>query len=447
MKIQVRQSLYSSIAFGVVFIIIASLIYFLYVQNSQKILYNNLEKIAYITALFHLEEDELNAKQFEKVKKQFDEIVSGTIYQVYDEKGDIVWGNFEDKIPYGLLEKIQKEKSLNFITETSFCTGIFYEDNQGDFVIIAKEQKDILNEQLLSLFWILFFALIFGLVAVILLSRWLAHVAYRPFSSVIEQVRNISANNPVNQIDSPKTNDELQELTDTFNHLLERISETFVIQKNFVNYVSHEFKTPLASMLGNLEVFSLKDRSPKEYEQLSSKLILQIHQLESILNTLMVISDLRKDTELDFQFRIDELIWEIIEKVSAIYSQCKIDVQIEIDPKDENLLLINKDRTQFLMALFNIIENAVKYSNTNPISIIIAKREDNLCVTIRDRGVGIPKEAIENLSKPFFRAANSREIQGSGIGLSIALRILEKNGVNYTIDSQEEKGTQITITI
>lgn len=445
MKIQVRQSLYSSIAFGVVFIAISVLIYIFYYQNSKKEIYKNLEKTAYITALFYLEEDELNAKEFKKIREQFEEIVSGTEYQVYDIQNQIIWGSIEEKIPNEILETIKQRNRLSFSSEMNFCHGIFYEDNQGNFIIIAKEPKSVLNEQLVSLFWILFSALIIGLVAVVLLSRWLAHIAYKPFSDVIKQVKNIPPNNPSSQIDSPNTQDELQELTDTFNHLLEQISETFVIQKNFVSYVSHEFKTPLASMLGNLEVFSLKDRTPEEYEELSLNLISQIHQLEGILNTLIVVSDLRENVELSNQFRIDELIWEIIEKISSNYTNSQVEVQIDILPEDENLLIVHKDRTQLSIALFNIIENAIKYSRGKVVNINIFKEQEKLCLSVQDRGMGIPPPELENISKPFYRANNTNGIQGSGIGLSIALRILEKNGIKYKIQSKEGVGTVIQL--
>ena len=267
MKIQERQSLYSSIAFGVVFIIISVLIYMLYYENIKKETYKNLRKTAYIVALFHLEEDELNVREFEKVQKQFEEMVSGVSYQVYHKSGKLAYGNKRKHVDPEILKVIEREKKLDFTTETEYCHGIFYEDNQGDFVIITKETKSLLNSQLIILLWILISALLVGLIAVIFLSKWLARIAYKPFSNVIEQVKNISPDKSGMQIESPHTDDELQELTDTFNHLLRQISETFVIQKNFVNYVSHEFKTPLAAMLGNLEVFSLKERSPDEYSE------------------------------------------------------------------------------------------------------------------------------------------------------------------------------------
>lgn len=445
MKIQTRQSIYGTIAFGVVFICISVLIFFFYSSNLHKSLHKNLEKTAHIVALFHLEEDELNAKDFENVRIQFEKVVSSAHYIVINEFNAVEFGEKDDAISSEILNKIRREEQAVFSTDTDFYYGIFYEDNQGDFIIITKEPKETLNRQLIPLLWILISALIVGLLAVVLLSRWLAKVAYKPFSRVIEQVRNISFGNTNTQIDSPNTNDELQELTETFNHLLEQISETFVIQKNFVNYVSHEFKTPLAAMLGNLEVFSLKDRNPEEYSELSQKLISQVHQLEEIINTLIAISDLRKEDEISTQIRIDELVWEIIEKIGIRYPNPLINARIDIAPEDENSLTVAKDRTQLLMALFNIVENAVKFSQGKAIDITLFKKTDKLHLSVRDRGIGIPKTDLENIDKPLFRADNTGRIQGSGIGLSIALRILEKNKIRYTIQSTMGDGTEVCL--
>lgn len=445
MKIQVRQSLYSSIAFGVIFIIISFMIFILYARSAQKSIYKNLEKTASIVALFHLEEDEMNAKDFERVRKQFDEIVVGTDYQVYDSMNKIAWGADSDEVENSTLDRIHQTKALRFTTHGYYAYGIFYEDNQGDFIIITKESKHVLNDQLLSLSWILLGALIIGLIAVVVLSRWLAHVAYKPFNSVISQVKSITPNHPMVQIESPETEDELQELTETFNLLLKRISDTFMIQKNFVNYVSHEFKTPLAALLGNLEVFSLKDRTPKEYEELSLKLISQIQQLEGILSTLLVISDLREVSVLSHQFRVDELIWEIIDRLSLNYANPNVYVRLNVPPQSGHLLSINKDRTQLFMALFNVIENAVKYSKGETVYVDLYIEREHLYISIKDRGIGIPAEELKNISEPFYRGNNANKIQGSGIGLSIALRILEKNKITYEIQSKEGDGTTVTL--
>ncbi len=432
-------------AFGIIFVIISVLIYVLFYRNAIRSQYDILKKTSLITAIFFLEEDELDKDEFSNAKKQFDEFVSNPYYQIYNEIDSISYGSSLLPIPSDILNKIRQKRSLAFTYNDFYCYGIFYEDNQGDFVVITKEKKEDLEIQLQILLSILVLAFVIGIIVIIFLSRWMSHIAYRPFKTVIDQVNNISTQNLDRQIKIPNTKDELQDLIITFNDLLAKISETFNIQQNFVKYVSHEFKTPLASMMGNLEVFSIKDRTPEQYKQLSKELILQINQLEEILNTLIIISDLRNSSDITSQVRIDEVVWEIVFKISDQYKKANIYVDIEILPENETLLTISIDRTQLLIALFNLIENAVKYSNGKQIEIRIFKNEFTLGLSITDHGIGIPSEELKYISKPFYRADNTNQIQGSGIGLSIALRILEKNGIKYNIQSIENKGTTITL--
>lgn len=445
MQVRSRLSLLFTLLFGMIFLIISFLIYFVYSTYAEKYIFENLKKTSYITALFYLEEDELNTEDFKKIKDQFNEFVNNSFYQIYNEKDSLCYGSDLLNIKPQVLNDIRKTHSLAFSDKEFFCYGIFYEDNQGDFVVITREKKDINREQVNMLLWVLVVSFLVGVVGTIFISRWMAGIVYKPFRKVIDQVNKISTNNLDVQIELPSTEDELQDLIKTFNNLLSKISETVIIQKNFVSFVSHEFKTPLASILGNLEVFSLKDRSPKEYEELSTKLIQEIYQLEDMLTTLLIISDLRKEAETPVQLRIDELIWQIINNVTDRYPQAKLRVNIDIKVEDEYLLVVNIDRTELLMALFNLIENAVKYSKGNVVEISMNKSNEFLLLSIVDKGIGIPKDKLENISKPFFRGANASLVDGNGIGLSIALRILEKNKIEYQINSEVNKGTQVTL--
>lgn len=443
MKIQTRLTLLCTLSFVVIFLIIALITYISYYNYTKKYIYDNLVKTSYITALFYLEEDELNKEEFALVKKQYNEFVTNSFYQIYNEDDEVSYGSNLLTTPPELLTEIRRKHKLSFTDKDFFCHGIFYEDNEGDFVVIAREKKDVLFEQLNILLTILVLVFLLGIIATIFISKWVANIAYKPFRKIIDQVNRISTNDLDVQIEYPDTKDEMQDLISTFNKLLSKISETVIIQKNFINYVSHEFKTPLASILGNLEVFSLKERSSEEYEQLSNKLIQEITQLEEMLNGLMVVSDLRKEAETAIQLRIDELIWQIIGKITERYNYAKILVYIEIKAEDEVLLFVNKDRTQLIMALYNLMENAVKYSKGESVEIIISKIDRCLSIGIIDKGIGIPQEKLDEITKPFFRGANTSLVEGTGIGLSIALRILEKNNIDYTITSQVNKGTQV----
>lgn len=445
MKVKTRLSLLCSLIFSIVFAILSFSIYGLYYKTTKKNIYKNLDKTAYISAFFYLEEDELSTKEFNKIKEQFQKIISDSYYQIYDQNNQIAYGLGVSDIPSSILDKIRKDKSLPFALGDYLCYGIFYEDNQGDFVVVTKQSKSVLEEQVYPLLWILIPLFLIGVLAIILLSRWVANLAYRPFSEAIKEVSNISINDLNVQIKSPQTKDELQDLIDIFNNLLSKISEMVVMQKNFVRYVSHEFKTPLASMLGNIDLFSIKNRTPGEYKLLSEKLMQQIFQMEEILDTLIIISDLKKDDIGTPETRIDELIWEIIEKLKGVHSKSKVLVHININPEDESIMLIHIDRTQLLIALFNLIENAVKYSKRENVEIYLSKEDEKLCLSIIDKGIGIPQEKLNHISQPFYRADNTNEIQGSGVGLSLALRIFDKNNIEYDIESEINEGTKVII--
>lgn len=446
MKVGNRLTLFCSIVFGVVFAVSSLLIYFLYYNNAERNIYKVLEKNAKISAFFYLEEDELDAREFAKVRKQFEEFVPTTSYQIYNIDNEISYGTEILPIPSSILDEIKYNAPKSFELDAYLCYGMFYEDNQGDFVIITKENSDVLTDQMAPLASILLVAFLVGLLAIIVLSRWVAKVAYRPFSSVIRQVNNISANKLDVQIESPNTKDELQDLIEIFNELLAEISETFVIQKNFVNYVSHEFKTPLASLLGNLEVFSIKDRTPDEYKKLSDKLIADIHQLEDILETLLAVSDLRSEERVENKTRVDEIVWDLVAKIGKKYVDARVDVNIAIQPQDEDVMYIDMNRTQLFMSLLNLVENSIKYSKNRTAAVTIYKENNSLNISIVDTGIGIPKSQLKEISKPFYRANNTESVQGLGIGLSIAFRILEKNNVTYSIDSEEGIGTSINLT-
>jgi signal transduction histidine kinase len=95
--------------------------------------------------------------------------------------------------------------------------------------------------------------------------------------------------------------------------------------------------------------------------------------------------------------------------------------------------------------LFNLTENAVKYSSGKLVEIVMFIQDNHLCVSIADNGIGIMPEHLTHISKPFYRADHTNSIDGSGIGLSIALKIMEKNNIKYEIMSEVNVGTKITM--
>ena len=445
MKIRNRLTLISSLTFGFVFIIASVLIYFAFYNSSEKVVFKELQKTCLLSAIYYLEKDELPHYEHSAIKEQFEENIQNDIVRVYDLNNVIVYGEKEAdrNINPTNLNFIRKNKKLSFKSNNHFYYGIFYNDNQGDFVVFVKTKSEVFKSQTNRLLVIMIVVLFGGLFLIFLLSRLLSNIAYRPITNVINQVNSMELSSLDDPILSSNTNDEVQELIATFNNLLSRLSDTFAIQKNFINYVSHEFKTPLASISGNLEVFAQKDRTPEEYQKVTSEALENVYHIEEILNNLMMLSGLKTIHQENETFRIDETVWDINDQIFETHE--KQEIGIDLDVKNEELLSVKGNEVQIRLALYNLIENAVKYSEGNPIKISLSEVNNQLEIIIEDYGKGILKEDLNYIQQTFYRGKNVGNIKGSGIGLSLATIIFKQNNIQFTIHSEENSGTRITL--
>lgn len=410
-------------------------------------MYNELQKTCLLTGIFYLEKDELPENQHLIIGQQFKENSLEIVTRVYNKQNEIVYGEKEsDKnITDGRLDYIRKYKKLSFKSKHHFYFGSYYRDNQGDFVVFVKkndlEFKTITNRLLI----IMILVLVIGLIIIYVVSRKLSNLAYSPIKNIVNQVNEIEASSLDRHIISPESKDEIQELIETYNNLFKRLSDTFVIQKNFINYVSHEFKTPLTAISGNLEVFAQKERTSAEYKEMSEKVLENVYQIEDTLNTLMMLSGLRDNTELNEVFRVDELVWDINDQLPDVHKLKDAQIQIAIEITNDKLLSIKGNSNEIKIALYNIIENAVKYSNGNPIKISLLQQDNQLKIIIEDHGTGISENDLKFIKQTFYRGENVNEIKGSGVGLSLANIIFKQNNIHFTITSKKDEGTTVTL--
>lgn len=447
MKIKNRLTFLTSLTFGVVFIGAAVVIYILFYQSSEKRIYNDLQKICLLSAIYYLEQDELPLKEHKQIKQQYDEHIKEVEVGIYDANNKIAYGkNLSNRsITPDLLNSARKKGKLTFKSKENFYASIFYRDNQGDFVVIVKASDTDFTALVNQLMLIMGLVLVVGLIVIFFVSRLLSNLAYKPIDAIIEQVNEIEASSLDRIITNVDTDDELQKLIESYNNLLKRLADTFKTQKNFINYVSHEFKTPLASISGHLEVFAQKERSPEEYQNLTQKVIKNVYEVEQILNTLLIVSGLKIEVATRDKFRLDELIWSINDSIAALPQFKNTVLQIEFHVVDQNKLEVKGNESEISMAVYNIIENAVKYANGKPVAIELAQKEENLQLTISDQGTGISTHDLKHIHETFYRGTNVGSVQGSGIGLSLASILFAKNNIAFAIASEKEKGTTVIL--
>lgn len=440
MKLRKRLTILSSITFGVIFLIASTIIYGLFYKTNETSVIKNLKKTALVTGIYYLEKDEQSLQEHNNIRREFENLISRDDIAVFDEFDEVAYGKMvNDSVirPFD-LNQVRKKKEHVINTRNDFYYGLYYADNQGDFVVFVKENKDVFNTLMNRLLYILVIVLVLGLFIIYLLSRFLGNMAYEPIQKIIDQVRQKEIDRLNEPIRLQQSYSEIQELVETYNDLMAKVSETFVIQKNFINYVSHEFRTPLAAISGSLEVFSQKDRTPEEYQEVASRSIERVKELEEILNNMLLLSGAINSKDFMF-FRIDEIIWNIVEEVTV-----SLKALIHVDFKVENvgLLSVKGNEKQLQLALYNLIENGLKYSQNKPLYISLSEKENKLHLVIKDEGIGIDENDLPYIQQTFYRGKNVGDIKGSGIGLSLASTIFKIHQIDFNIITSNQ-GTEI----
>jgi len=447
MTLRNRFTLISSLSFGIVSIITFAVIFFAYYDSTKIFYFEKLRNTALISAIYYLEKDELPKDRHAQIKKEYKHLIQNNRVAVYNQNNEVTFGqNLNDhNIKLSHLKRVRTDKWMEFMSGDQFYYGIFYPDNQGDFVVFVKSPNDSFQSQIWRLSIIMLSVLLLGLVAIYFLSRYLSKVVYKPISNVVERINKVDYNNISTAITSTNTNDEVEDLIKSYNKLLGRISENVLLQQNFINYVSHEFKTPLAAISGNLEVFAQRDRTPEEYKKVAHESLENVYEIENILNNLLLMSGMTKLERSHKQVRIDELIWKIYEKLELKAKENHSSIKIQLEVTKPALLEFAGNETLLYLALYNIVENAIKYSHNHPVVIILSEKDHQLNIEVRDQGRGIPADDLAKITDTFYRGTNVDATKGSGIGLSLSKSIFDHHNMIMKIDSKVNVGTSVQL--
>ena len=232
----------------------------------------------------------------------------------------------------------------------------------------------------------------------------------------MKQIKSRNSENFQHPIQLEKTYKEVEDLVKTYNHFVERLGETFLVQKNFIDYVSHEFRTPMTAILDTIEVTKQKERSVEEYKKVNLQYANYVEDLRDTLDQMMILSGVKTNLELS-PIRIDEIIFQMIEQEAAL-KEAKF--QLDFELKNQQLLIQQGNEKMLRLAILNILENAIKYSHNQLVKISISEEENHLQLQIKDQGIGIEKEDLHRITSNFYRGSNTSEFNGKGIGLSLA---------------------------
>ncbi|MEP6803087.1 MAG: HAMP domain-containing sensor histidine kinase [Flavobacterium sp.] len=452
MNLKNKLSINSTLLFAFTVGLVMAGSFLLFKTHMKDLYYDNLEEHAMTTALFYFEKDEIkgiSSARYRQIEIQYNRINNEAI-RVYEAKSKKLFldDNVDIKLSKQYLDRIKKEKIVHFKIKDRQLVGLFYKDNQGDFIIVVSGVDLAGNHQLeiLGIMFILFY--IAGIPINYLLATFLAKQTFLPFEKVIAKVNTITAENLHSRLELPqnKDKDEIKELVTTFNYLLERLENGIMIQNNFLKNASHELKTPLTIIIGDIDVSLQQPRSNEQYEEILRSLRKDTLHLKSTLEGLLVLSGLELSEPQQMEtVRIDEILWNVLEKKAIEYPESKVYVNFDAIAENENLLSIHANKHMLFIALYNIIDNAIKFSSPEKVAVVAFSDKGKLLIKIIDQGPGISENDKNSIFDLFFRSDRTRHIQGQGLGLFITMQILKFHNIDLIVDSELEKGTKFSL--
>lgn len=277
-----------------------------------------------------------------------------------------------------------------------------------------------------------------------ILGNRIVHKLLKPIKEMTESVQGINGTS-LNRLDTNGAKDELKDLALTFNEMLDRLELYMNQQKQFVSDASHELRTPIAIIQGYTEMLERWGKDdPAILDESINSLSQETANMKNLLEKLLFLSRSDKQTlEVDKEsFNLSLLCREVIKETSFIDDEHDIEAKVS-----EDIMLLG-DRGLIKELLRILVDNAIKYTpEGGKIILSCAIAKHNVILSVKDTGIGIPKEHISHLFERFYRVdeARNKSTGGTGLGLAIAKQIINAHNAQISVTSEIGEGTEFLI--
>ena len=323
---------------------------------------------------------------------------------------------------FGKKKSIQRRLAIEFIITVILVT-IF--SILGFYIFIHREIAEIVqiqvkdHEELRGLLTIIRRGAIIILANTIIASSIIIKLAskdmLKPLEKMIEATKKVANGNFEVRMETQRK-DEVEELVTNFNQMVKQLGETETLQKDFIDNVSHEIKTPISSIQGFAKLLDDDNLSKEERKEYIGIITEESDRLLSLSTNILKLSKLQNQDKITKQEQID--IAEQIRKTVAVlepkWREKNLDISVSLQScyfyGDEDLLF---------QVWMNLINNSIKFSNLNgKIDIKLEQTNNKIIAEIIDHGIGMDKEELEKIYTKFYQADKSRSAEGSGLRFS-----------------------------
>lgn len=277
-------------------------------------------------------------------------------------------------------------------------------------------------------------------------GRWVCRQALAPVSRMATVAQTMSGARLDERLPSSAAADELQDLSRAFNGLLDRLQESFARQQRFTGDASHQLRTPLTAMLGQVEVALRRRRSVEEYERVLGTVQGQALHLRQIIESLLFLARADGEALLPDLEAIDLDGWTRQQLASWLESKPPRELRLEV--AGEGPFTVKAQPALLAELVNNLLDNAMKYSPPGtPITVRLCRTSTAVVLAVEDRGEGVRDEDLPRLFEPFYRSAEARRrgIGGVGLGLAVAARLARAFGGRIEAVNLPEGGSRFNV--
>jgi len=352
-------------------------------------------------------------------------------------------------IPQHFFEETLRDGDHFYKKGNTFYNAIRTDHADGQYLVIVSAENYYHTHHEVYLRQLLAGTIIFAVLLIFFLSYWISSRISKPLQEISTRVNEIGTDKLHLRIPEEDLPRELEILSKSFNVMLDRLETSFEAQKNFVSNASHEFRTPLTAIIAEADLALSRGRDPEFYRETLRVILREAEKLNNKTQALLFLAQtgFRKSKLLFEPLRIDEILLECKETFNKIDPFNNVVIDFTNLPEQHQQLQVQGNKQLLMLAITNIIGNGLKYSKNEVVEISLEWEENDIVIRIKDRGIGIPESELPFIYDPFFRASNTGEFEGYGIGLPLARNIIRLHKGELLVSSAAGQGVTAEIKI
>jgi signal transduction histidine kinase len=370
--------------------------------------------------------------------------------RILDSKNNLVflstprlWSDFEvesldTQTVHGAWQYVPSKKDGDVLELTSARLG------NGFLVQVGKPLED--RNEIIEHYRETIISVVSGMVFVGLAGgAFLAFRALRPVRNLIQITKSIVTTGRIDaRVPVSGSGDELDELTQVFNQMLERIEALIMGMKEALDNVAHDLRSPLARLRGVAEMTLQAEASHEQYREALAGCVEESDRIQKLLDSLMDISEAETGT-MRLQLErvvVSDLIGEVID----LYQYVAEDKNVSVTATCAKNVVVAADRNRFIQVLANLLDNAIKYSLPGgQVSIKVHQEQHRTSIAFEDQGIGVAPEETAKIWDRLYRGDKSRSQPGLGLGLSLVRAVMHAHRGQVDVQSTPGQGSVFTI--